>query len=843
MASPSAASRGSRERPIAVALRRDVRLLTTLLGDAVREHGGTELFGSVEELRRACIELRRRPTAARRRRVEDLVAALDPADAERVTRAFTAYFQLVNLAEEHQRIRVLRAAGRAGRPAHDSVEAAVSALGSAAASTNVAAMRIHPVLTAHPTEAKRRAVVENLWRIADLLERFGDERSSPAEETRIRRRLAEEVTGLWLTAPIRRHRPTPLDEVRAALALFDHTIFRIAPHVYREVERCLDPDAVGTRPPPVPAFLRWGTWVGADRDGNPAVTAQVTRTTASIQADHVLRGLENASRRIARSLTVSEADVPASRALAARLRENERLVPRRGAELQRTVPDAPHRRALVLAAERLAATRGSREAGYEGPASFLRDLHEIQASLASSAKRLAFGELQHLIWQTETFGFHLAEMEIRQHGDVLATALRELVPDTAGDPAALDRLGRSPGPPVVRDPTRTTGEVLETFRAMADIQRRYGVPACHRVIVSFTRSAADMAGVHALARLAEPERPPVVDSVPLFESTHEIRRATTILDETMALPGVRRRVRERGGRVEVMLGYSDSSKEVGMLAANLLLYRAQGELAAWGRRRDLELTIFHGRGGALGRGGGPANLAILGQPPGSVNGRFKVTEQGEAAFQRYGNRAIAMRHLEQVVHAVLLAPGLGQPDPAEPFGSEIASMEDASSDAYRGLVSDPRFPAFFRTVTPFEDIGALPIASRPVSRSGGEELDGIRAIPWVFAWAQSRVNLTGWFGLGTGLAAVAGRPGGLAKLRRMRARWPFFASLLENAELSLAKADRAIAERYLARSSDADLRVAILDEYERTLELVLAVGNHRHLLEGRPGLRAAVELR
>ncbi len=238
------------------------------------------------------------------------MAALDPGAAERVTRAFTAYFQLVNVAEEHQRIRVLRAAGRAGRPANDSVEVAVSTLGAAAASNAVASMRIHPVLTAHPTEAKRRAVVENLWRIADLLERLGDERSSPAEESRTRRRLAEEVSGLWLTAPIRRHPPTPLDEVRAALALFDHTIFRIAPLVYRDVERCVDPEGTGTRPSPVPAFLRWGTWVGADRDGNPAVTAQVTRRAASVQADHVLRGLENASRRIARSLTVSEDDVP-----------------------------------------------------------------------------------------------------------------------------------------------------------------------------------------------------------------------------------------------------------------------------------------------------------------------------------------------------------------------------------------------------------------------------------------------------------------------------------------------------------------------------------------------------
>jgi phosphoenolpyruvate carboxylase len=814
-----------------------------MLGDAVREHGGADLFDRIETLRRACIEHRARPTEARRRRIEELVASFDARTAERVTRAFTAYFQLVNLAEEHHRLRALRAAGRQGRPAPDSIEAAVAALGPETASSTVARMRIHPVLTAHPTEAKRRAVVENLWRIASLLDRLGDERRSPAEGARVRRRLAEEISGLWLTAPVRRRRPSPLDEVRATLALFDHTIFRIAPQLYRETERCLDPRGTGAVPSPVPAFVRWGTWVGADRDGNPAVTAAVTRTAMSIQSDHVLRGLENAARRIARSLTVSEDDVPASRALAARLRRNVRILGRRGDALSRTLPDAPHRRALVSVAERLAATRAGRDAGYAGPAAFLDDLRVLQGSLADGGQRLAFGELQHLIWQGETFGFHLAEMEIRQHADVHARALDELAPSAAGDARRLDRVARSSVVRPVRAPSPESAEVLETFRAIRDIQDRYGVPACHRVIVSFTRSAADVAGVHALARIAVPDDPPVVDAVPLFESTEEIGIATTILEQTIALPGVRRRVAQRGGRVEVMLGYSDSSKEVGMLAANLLLYRAQARLAAWAHRRGLELTIFHGRGGALGRGGGPTNLAIRGQPPGSVDGRFKVTEQGEAAFQRYGNPAIAIRHLEQLANAVLVAPDRGVPDPARPFRDEIRVMERASTRSYHRLVRHPGFPAFFRTVTPIREIGELPIASRPVARTAAAGLDDIRAIPWVFAWAQSRVNLAGWYGLGSGLDAVASRRGGLTTLRRMRAAWPFFASLLDNAELSLAKADRGIAERYLARTSDEDLRAAVVDELDRTRRLVLAITGHDAPLDGRPALRAAVDLR
>jgi phosphoenolpyruvate carboxylase len=773
-----------------------------------------------------------------------MVAAFDLDTAERVSRAFTAYFQLVNLAEEHHRMRAVRAAGRSGRHPADSVEAAVAELGRERARDVVSRMRLHPVLTAHPTEAKRRAVVENLWRVAELLERLEDERLSSAEVAAVRRRLAEEVASLWHTAPVRRDRPTVLDEVRATLALFDQTIFVAAPALYREVERCLDPEGSGVRPTGVPAFMRWGSWVGADRDGNPSVTAEITLATVEIQADHVLRGLEAAARRIARSLTAADDDVPASPALRRSLVRDERLLPRRGSELRRILPDAPHRRKLVLVSERLAATRSGGAAAYDEPEALLRDLRTLQGSLDDAgAARLAHGELQHLIWQAETFGFHLAELEIRQHASVHEAVLRELVPFTTGDAAALDRVAVGTEPPVVRPRTAAARETLATFRAIAEIQARYGVQACHRVIVSFTRTPADIAAVHALARLAVPDAPPVVDAVPLFESSRELADATRILDQVMALRGVRRRVRTRGRRVEVMLGYSDSAKEVGVLAANLLLYRTQRELATWGRRRGLQLTIFHGRGGALGRGGGPTNRAILGQPPGSVDGRFKVTEQGEAAFQRYGHPRIALRHLEQVTNAVLRTPDVGAPDPASAFAAEIEIMERASTEAYRRLVDDPRFPAFFARATPIGAIAELPIASRPVSRSTGGSLEDLRAIPWVFAWTQSRVNLTGWFGVGAGLEAVVAERGGLGRLRRMAREWPFFASFLENAELSLAKADREIAEVYLERGEESELAAVILDELDRSERRLLAVTGGERVLDRRRELRQAIDLR
>jgi phosphoenolpyruvate carboxylase len=389
-------------------------------------------------------------------------------------------------------------------------------------------------------------------------------------------------------------------------------------------------------------------------------------------------------------------------------------------------------------------------------------------------------------------------------------------------------------------------EVLATFRTIRDVQDRLGTSACERVIVSFTRTAADLAGVRALARLASPARPADARPVPLLESRHELATAREILDAWIALPGTKQELRRHRRELQVMVGYSDSAKEVGVLAANLELYGAQRSMAAWARANDVRLTIFHGRGGALGRGGGPASRAILGQPPGSVDGRFTVTEQGEMAFARYGDPALARRHLEQLTSAVVRASAGGDdPDPADPFEHEIDLMGEASRGAYETLVHGDGFVRFFRRVTPIAQISTLPIASRPVGRGVGatDELEDLRAIPWVFAWSQSRVNLPGWYGLGAGLGAVADRPGGIATLRAMFRDWPFFTALIENAELSLAKADPSIADLYLARGRRDDLATHLRDEMDRTTELVLRVAGHPRLLDCRPELQQAVELR
>jgi phosphoenolpyruvate carboxylase len=836
-----------------------VRLLGDVLGQVLVEEEGPELLDDVEQLRRATIELRGSgDPLAGLDRVVGIVAGFDLDRAESVARAFTVYFQLVNLAEEHYRVRILRARGRDGdgpapAPVPESLAAAVAEVrrtaGDATLESLLARLELRPVLTAHPTEARRRAVVDALRRISEQVERLDDPRLSASEVAGVRRRLLEETTTLWRTAQLRRHAPTPLDEVRTVMSAFDETLFRLVPELYRELDLALSGDQAGRRAPAFTPFLHWGSWVGGDRDGNPNVTAAVTSQAMAIQAEHSLLGLEAVTRRVARALTASASSTPPARALLDSLGRDEQDLPEAAEEIRARAPDEPHRRKLTLAAERLARTREDRPGGYLSPAVFLADLRLVQRSLvAGGAPRLAYGELQHLVWQAETFGFHLASLEVRQHASVHAQAIAELAPQAAGDPEALDRLASDgwPAPPPV-EPSALVAETLATFRAMAGLQRRYGAAACRRYVVSFSRSAADLAAVWALASLAVPEGQLELDVVPLFESSEDLASAPRELDAYLALPGVAEWLERSGRRVEAMLGYSDSAKEMGFLAANVALYQAQGELAAWARGNRVELTLFHGRGGALGRGGGPAGRAIRAQAPGSVGGRFKVTEQGEVVFARYGNPAIARRHLEQVSWAVLLASTPAHEamlvDREADFLADARRMAAAAERAYRALVGQPGFVEWFMRVTPIEELSELAIGSRPARRGRRADLEDLRAIPWVFAWSQNRCNLPGWYGLGAGLAALAGEPAGMERLRRMHAEWPFFNSLLDNAEMSLAKADALIAGRYLDLGGRPELTAAVREEFRRTRALVMEVTSSDRPLARRPVLRNAVDLR
>jgi phosphoenolpyruvate carboxylase len=859
-------------------MRRDVRLLGEVLGDVLSESGEPGLLDDVERLRHAVIDARRRgPGEQADSAITELIASWPLERAESVAHAFTVYFHLANLAEEHQRVRTLRERDSGGEPIRESLAAAVAAIRSgqadgpaaagAAAMAGAAAvagpdrlaaqladLRVHLVLTAHPTEARRRAVTAALRRIGVLLSGLDDGRPGAGEDAEARRRLREEIDLLWRTSALRVQAMQPLDEVRTAMVAFDETLFRVVPALYRSLDRALNGPESGHAAATAPAFLRLGSWVGGDRDGNPFVTAQVTTDTAQIQADHVLRALENATARIGRALTVQASGGPADAEISGLLAAAALAHPDLLAGITARSPQEPYRAYLLYAAQRLRATRRHEGAlAYAGPEPFVADLRLVQRALAGAgAPRQAFGELQHLLWQAQTFGFHLAGLEVRQHSAVHARALREIRAGAALSPQA--------------------SEVLDTFAAMAWIQRSYGPDACRRYVVSFTRSAADISAVHELARISLPDGPlPELDVVPLFESGADLANATSVLDDMLLLEPVTARLAATG-RLEVMLGYSDSAKELGPVSATLALFDAQERLARWASAHGVRLTLFHGRGGALGRGGGPAGRAVLAQAPGSVDGSFKVTEQGEVIFARYGHPVIAQRHLEQVASAVLLAsaadttPAGPRQDPPSVRYRQVADRMDAGAlRAYRDLVEAEGFAEWFARISPLQEIGAMRIGSRPPRRGMAEaaSLDDLRAIPWVFAWAQTRINLPGWFGLGSGLAAAAdsasgdGAAGGdgaadaggadgedgLREVREAYRGWPLLAVLLDNAEMSLAKTDRRIAARYLALGGRPDLTAAVLAEYDLTMKLVLAVTGHDRLLADRQVLSRAVALR
>ena len=883
-------------------LRHEVRLLGALLGQIIAEQGGPELFELVERVRRQAVGLRHGGPDAppgpdvERERLTTGIAALGLPELAAVTKAFTLYFQLVNLAEERQRIRVLRDRARraGGRPIDESVGDAIERLaaihGPDGVATMLAGLEVHPVLTAHPTEARRRTLLVALRRIRRHLDALDDPLTTPDEDADLRRRLREEITLLWHTGDVRAVSPTPLDEVRSALTIFDETLFTVVPHVQRAIDRALDglqgnmsastavagdTGRTGTRPALASAVLRFGSWIGADRDGHPGVTADVTLQAARLQAEHLLRGYERVAARLMQTVAARVAPENLHRTLGSALARDAEELPETVRQLRRRFPDEPFRQRLGAVAERLRRTRAAltgeaapRAGGYASPAVLDAELVVVQEALeAAGLERVAWGEIADLRWQVATFGFHLASLEVRQHADVHRRALGALREGAPPETEVSDGV--------------TLAEILATFRAIARLQARFGIEACRRYVVSFTAAPEDVTNVLELARRAGEPEPfgrrvpaladlppgvPVLDVVPLLESADALAGAGTLLESLLADPAYRAHLGAREDAQEVMLGYSDSSKESGFLAASWLLYGAQEALAGVARRQGVRLTLFHGRGGAVGRGGGPANRAILAQAPGSVDGRLKFTEQGEVIAERYADTTIAQRHLEQVTAAALLA---STPEHEQETGeaataglNAMRDLGESSRVAYRALLERPGFAAFFGAATPIDLIAGLELGSRPSRRPAGgasgragaraahgvTEIAGLRAIPWVFAWSQARANLPGWYGLGTALETVTEQGGRVAleHLAELYRRWPFFASVIDNAELSLAKTDLGTFRRYadLAPGSDAiAIRALIEAEHERSVRLLLGLKGIDHLLDGHPTLARSIALR
>lgn len=836
---PTEGSRAAAPHEIPEAMRRDVGLLGELLGRVLTEYDSAGLLADVERLRALTIAAVEDDADGPLAEAETFVEELSPHRAQEVARAFTCYFLLANLAEEQHRIRTLRQRdGQVGpdqQEPGDSVAAACAYLaeevGQEEARRRLSRLRFHPVLTAHPTEARRNAITSSVRRIGALLEERDDPRMGAAAEARSTRQLMEEIDNMWRTAQLRVSHPSPLDEVRTALGIFDNSFSTVFTEAYRRMDDWLQGEDAGAAAPKAPAFIRLGSWIAGDRDGNPNVTASITRQAAAQAGDRALADLEQRARAVGLSLTLDERCTPPSEELIVLWNRLKQLSEELSAAAAEHSPKEPHRQVMLAIAGRVSATR-ERDAdlAYSDAEDLLADLRTVQDSLAAAgAPRTAYGDLQELIWQVETFGFHLAELEVRQHSAVHRQTLAWLK-----DPEAAGKLA-VPGE-----------EVLETFRAVAAVQNRYGPKAAGRYIVSFTQSAQDLADVYELAEkaLGGPDQAPVLDVVPLFETYDDLQRAPRILEEALQNPRLQQRLEETGRQMEVMLGYSDSSKDVGPVAATLALYQAQEKIAAWAVQNGITLTQFHGRGGALGRGGGPANRAVLAQPPHSVDLRFKVTEQGEVIDARYGNPEIALRHIEQVAAATLLAgaPSIEKrnAEAADKFAALAQTLDDASRARFHGLVQAEGFAPWFAQVTPQDEIGLLAIGSRPAKRGlSVESLEDLRAIPWNFAWGQARINLTGWYGLGTALEAV----GDLELLRTAYAEWPLFTAMIDNVEMSLAKTDRRIARRYLDLGEREDLAAVVLEELDLTHKWVLTITGQQRLLADHRVLGRAVQLR
>lgn len=862
-------------------LSEQIHLLGDILGETIREQEGDELFERVEEVR-ALAKAHRGGDNAAGSRLLALVEALPLEQARGVVKAFATYFQLVNLAEEEERVRVLHRRGQRaaeqGEAMSETIAAAIQRLHEEG--TSAEAMQalldnlfIMPVFTAHPTEAKRRTVLTKLGRIAGFLRTLDFQVLTPHAETDIWKELREEVTSLWQTEETRARQPTVLDEVRNGLYYFESTLFDLVPHIYEELRAALTrtyPD----HPFEVPPFLRFGSWIGGDRDGNPFVTLQVTEETLREQKGRILKFYQSVLDRMHGHLSTSDRH-GISDALQASLEQDAQLFPDRAAFVNVRYAQQPYRKKMFFIYDKLAATiedthrpwraeRLPRSRIYESAEAFLAELRLVQESLRAhqGGKRLAEGRLATLITQVQIFGFHLATLDIRQHAERHRAALGEVFEQYgiarvyAHWPEARkvelltkEILNPRPLTPARLPFSEETNDTLELFRLIRRAHERVGRMAVQNYVISMTTGASDVLAVLLMAKDAGVDA--MLDIVPLFETVADLHAAPEIMTLLFTNAAYQQHLAVRGHAQQIMIGYSDSNKDGGYLTANWELHLAQRALAATCEAHGVHLTLFHGRGGSIGRGGGPANRAILAQPPESVQGRIRLTEQGEAITDRYANRDLAHRHLEQIVHAVLLTSGkrpVHRPSRGGAWEEALRDLSPMAETSYRKLVHEsPTMLRYFHDTTPIDEIGRLNIGSRPARRKATAGIQDLRAIPWVFSWMQSRVSLPGWYALGSALEAWAGEEEERwALLTTMHREWPFFRTVIDNAQMSMRKADMLIAEVYAGLAEEAtraEVFPALLEEFARTEQAILRLTGQQDLLDNEKWVQRSIQVR
>jgi len=853
----------------------DEALLAEVLEEVVGATAGREALA----LHRRAVELGSRSRSGDADAAEALAALVGGAgtDAlELLIRSLTRWFELVNLAEDNERVRRLhrRELDDAPAPRRGSLRDAVVRLaagGTTAAELHetLARAEVRLVMTAHPTEARRRTTLAKLARIFGMLRALDERRTLPGEAERFRGRIAETVQELWGSDELRAVSPSVLDEVRAGLVYFTSTLVEVVPAVYRDLEAALA-ESFGEGAVAVPPLLTFGSWMGGDRDGNPNVTPAVTAEALALMRESCLHHLERSVTQLAERVSLSVRVVGEPAELAGLLDDLGARFPAAGAELAGRNPEEPYRRVFSLLAERIGATRSRRAEGFGGPAELLSDLRAVATSLRSrGAGFVAAGELSDVIRQVEVFGFHFARLDVREHARIHRAAVGRILSELGiqedyaelAEPERLAILVREisdPRPLIPQDLSGfdgSTQEAVETFRTIRDLLDDGHAGAIQAYVVSGTSGPADLLEVLLLLKETSLARAgghgARLRIVPLFESGETLAHAARTMRVLLGTPVYRAALDAVGGEQEIMVGYSDSNKDVGYLASGWGVHRAQLQLASALREHGATWQFFHGRGGAVGRGGGPSNVAILAQPPGTVAGRLKVTEQGEVLSAKFAVTEIAHRELELTTSAALVSTldgsGAVAPDRLDRFETVLEDMAESSTRVYRELVyGDPDFSDFFHAATPVQEISRLQLGSRPARRRPSRAIEDLRAIPWVFAWTQARIVLPAWYGFGTALEA-AREAHGEAILREMNAEWPFFAALVSNSEMACAKADLEIARRYAELYGDVAAREriwsAITREFALTRDELERVRGEERLLDREPVLQKSIDRR